>query len=123
MARFFAMLAGGGALGGVRILPQDLVRSLTVPRPGSDEIDDVQGIVVRIGAGFWLSRNSQPENLGRLIGTNPNAFGHPGAGCSIGWADPNKGIAVAILHNRMVQPPATSQDPIRAAVTAAFGAD
>ena len=27
------------------------------------------------------------------------------------------------LHNRMVQPPATSQDPIRAAVTAAFGAD
>ncbi len=123
MARFFAMLAGGGALGGVRILPQDLVRSLTVPRPGSDVIDDVQGIVVRIGAGFWLSGNSQPENLGRLIGTNPIAFGHPGAGCSIGWADPDKGIAVAILHNRMVQPPATSQDPIRAAVTAAFGAD
>ena len=123
MARFFAMLAGGGALGGVRILPTDLVRALTVPRPGSDDVDDVQGIVVRIGAGFWLSGNSQPENLGRLIGTNPNAFGHPGAGCSIGWADPDKGIAVAILHNRMVQPPATSQDPIRAAVTAAFGAD
>ncbi len=123
MARFFAMLANGGALGGVRILPQDLVKTFTVPRPGSDDIDDVQGIVVRIGAGFWLAGNSQPENLGRLIGTNPNAFGHPGAGCSIGWCDPDKRIAVAILHNRLVQPPATSQDPIRAAVTAAFGAD
>ena len=123
MAHFFAMLANGGALGGVRLLPEDLVRTFTVPRPGSDQIDDVQGIVVRIGAGFWLAGNMQPENLGRLIGTTPNAFGHPGAGCSIGWADPDRRIAVAILHNRMFVPPATSQDSIRAAVTAAFGAD
>ncbi|MFO1028252.1 MAG: serine hydrolase domain-containing protein [Acetobacteraceae bacterium] len=123
MARFFAMLANGGKLGDVRILPTDLVRSFTTPRPGSDAIDDVQGIVVRIGAGFWLAGNTQPENLGRLIGTNPNAFGHPGAGCSIGWADPDRRLAVAILHNRMTLPPATSQDPIRAAVTTAFGAD
>ena len=36
---------------------------------------------------------------------------------------PDKALAVAILHNRMCQPPATSQDPIRAAVTAAFGPD
>jgi len=93
------------------------------PRPGSTEIDDVQGSVVRIGVGFWLSGNSEPENLGRLIGTNPNAFGHPGAGCSIGWADPDKGIAVVIPHDRMVRPPTASQDPIRAAMTAAFGAD
>jgi CubicO group peptidase (beta-lactamase class C family) len=123
MARFFAMLANGGALGGARILPAELVRAFAAPRPGSDDIDDVQGIVVKIGAGFWLSGNTQPENLGRLIGTNPNAFGHPGAGCSIGWAEPDKALAVAILHNRMCQPPATSQDPIRAAVTAAFGPD
>ena len=122
MARFFAMLANRGTLGTARILPRDLVSSFTVPRPGSDEVDDVQGIVVRIGAGFWLSGNSQPENLGRLIGTSANAFGHPGAGCSVAWADPDRGIAVAILHNRMCLPPATSQDPIRAAVTAAFGA-
>lgn len=123
MARFFAMLANRGTLGGVRILPDDLVRTFTVPRPASEQIDDVQGIAVRIGAGFWLAGNSQPENLGRLIGTNPNAFGHPGAGCSIGWADPDRKIAVAILHNRMCLPPATSQDPIRAAVTAAFGTE
>ncbi len=123
MARFFAMLANGGELGGIRIMPADLVKTFTDPRPGSDDVDDVQGIVVRIGAGFWLSGNSQPENLGRLIGTNPNAFGHPGAGCSIAWADPDRRLSVAILHNRMSLPPATSQDPIRAAVTAAFGAD
>lgn len=123
MARFFAMLANGGMLAGVRVLPQDLVSTFTRRRPDSDQVDDVQGIPVQIGAGFWLSGNTQPENLGCLIGRNPNAFGHPGAGCSIGWADPDRRIAVAILHNRMMLPPATAQDPIRAAVTAAFGAD
>lgn len=122
MARFFAMLANEGTLGGARILPRELVGSFAVPRPGSDEMDDVQGIAVRIGAGFWLSGNSQPENLGRLIGSSASAFGHPGAGCSIAWADPETRTAVAILHNRMCLPPATSQDPIGAAVTAAFGA-
>ncbi|MGE0226140.1 MAG: serine hydrolase domain-containing protein, partial [Acetobacteraceae bacterium] len=115
MARFFAMLANGGMLAGVRVLPQDLVSTFTRRRPDSDQVDDVQGIPVQIGAGFWLSGNTQPENLGCLIGRNPNAFGHPGAGCSIGWADPDRRIAVAILHNRMMLPPATAQDPIRAA--------
>ncbi len=120
MARFFAMLANGGALGGTRLLPEALVRSFIEPRPETEVADDVQGIPVRIGAGFWLSGNAQPENLGRLIGTNPNAFGHPGAGCSLGWADPDRRLGVAIMHNRMVQPPALSQDPIRAAIDAAF---
>jgi len=123
MARFFALLANGGALRDARLLPEETVKNFSVSRPATDEIDDVQGIVVRIGAGFWLSGNTQPENLGRLIGTSPNAFGHPGAGCSIGWCDPDTKTAVAILHNRMCLPPATSQDPIRAAVTAAFGGE
>jgi CubicO group peptidase (beta-lactamase class C family) len=122
MARFFAMLANGGALGGVRLLPEDLVRSFSVPRPGSDLPDDVQGIPLRIGAGFWLGGNSQPENLGRQIGRNPHAIGHPGAGGSIAWADPDKRIAVSISHNRMFLPPNTAQDPIRQVVTDAFGA-
>lgn len=122
MARFFAMLANGGQLGGVRILPEALVNTFSEPRPGTDQVDDVQGITLRIGAGFWLGGDAQPGNLGRLIGTNPRALGHPGAGCSLAWADPDKRIAVAIMHNRMCLPPAVSQDPIRQAVTAAFGA-
>jgi CubicO group peptidase (beta-lactamase class C family) len=123
MARFFAMLANGGALDGVRILPAALVSSFSTPFPGSDDRDDVQGITLRIGAGFWLGGNLQPENLGRQIGRNPRAIGHPGAGGSIAWADPDKRIAVAILHNRMFLPPNTAQDPIRQAITVAFGAE
>jgi CubicO group peptidase (beta-lactamase class C family) len=123
IARFFAMLANGGALDGVRILPEPLVQTFSQVRPDSDKPDDVQGIPLRNGAGFWLGGNSQPENLGRQIGLNPRAIGHPGAGGSIAWADPDKRLAVAICHNRMFLPPNTAQDPIRQAVTAAFGTD
>jgi CubicO group peptidase (beta-lactamase class C family) len=123
IARFFAMLAKGGALDDVRILPEPLVQTFSQLRPDSDKPDDVQGIPLRIGAGFWLGGNSQPENLGRQIGHNPRAIGHPGAGGSIAWADPDKRLAVAICHNRMFLPPNTAQDPIRQAVTVAFGAD
>ena len=117
------MLANGGALDDVRILPEPLVQTFSQLRPDSDKPDDVQGIPLRIGAGFWLGGNSQPENLGRQIGHNPRAIGHPGAGGSIAWADPDKRLAVAICHNRMFLPPNTAQDPIRQAVTVAFGAD
>jgi len=123
MARFFAMLANGGTLGGVRLLPEDLVKTFSVPRQDWESPDDVHGIALRIGAGFWLGGNTQPANLGRQIGNNPRAIGHPGAGGSIAWADPDKRYAVAICHNRMFVPPNASQDPIRQAVTMAFGAD
>ena len=42
---------------------EELVKTFSVPRPGSDKPDDVQGIPLRIGAGFWLGGNTQPENL------------------------------------------------------------
>jgi CubicO group peptidase (beta-lactamase class C family) len=123
MARFFAMLANGGALDGVRLLPENLVKTFSDPRPDADKPDDVHGIPLRIGLGFWTGGNTQPENLGRQIGNNLRAIGHPGAGGSIAWADPDKRLAVSIAHNRMFVPPNTAQDPIRRAITTAFGAD
>jgi CubicO group peptidase (beta-lactamase class C family) len=123
MARFFAMLANGGALDGVRILPEALVKTFSIPRPDAEQPDDVHGVPLRIGAGFWLGGNLESANLGRIAGKNPRVIGHPGAGCSIAWADPDQRIAVSISHNRMCLPPATAQDPIRQVITEAFGAE
>jgi CubicO group peptidase (beta-lactamase class C family) len=116
------MLANGGALGGVRILPEALVQTFSQLRPASDQPDDVQ--VFRCasvpGSGWAGTRNTK---ILAVNGDNPRAIGHPGAGGSIAWAVPDKRLAVAICHNRMFLPPNTAQDPIRQAVTEAFGAD
>ncbi len=123
MARFFAMLADGGALDGVRLLSAARVKNFSIARPDADQPDDVHGIPLRIGAGFWTGGNTQPANLARLIGNNTHAIGHPGAGGSLAWADPDARLAVSICHNRMFVPPNPGLDPIRAVITASFGID
>jgi CubicO group peptidase (beta-lactamase class C family) len=49
----------------------------------------------RIGLGFMLS---QP---GAEFGPNEGAFGHPGAGGSVAFADPKARVGFAYVMNRM----------------------
>lgn len=104
-ARFWAMLAQGGALDGVRLLSEDRVRSFSSIRDNGDEPDPVMfGIPIPISiGGYWLG--------GHRV-TSERAIWHPGAGGSIGWADPDNQLAVAICHNRMFNTRAPEDDPI-----------
>jgi CubicO group peptidase (beta-lactamase class C family) len=98
-SRFFAMLANGGELDGVRLLSEDHVRSLTQPRRNPDELDrnlGGGGVIappISIG-GYWLTDPT--------AGNGPNMLCHGGAGGSIGWADLDRRLGAAICHNRMV---------------------
>jgi CubicO group peptidase (beta-lactamase class C family) len=99
-ARFWAMLANGGQLNGVRILSEERVASFAAPRPHFEDADPVFfGMKVPIGwAGFWLGgAEAPPVSAPR----NMRALCHPGMGGSIGWADPDLKLAVAFCHNRM----------------------
>ena len=99
-ARFWAMLANGGQLGGVRLLSEERVASFAAPRPHFDDADEVFfGMKVPIGwAGYWLGgAEAPPVSAPR----NMRALCHPGMGGSIGWADPDLKLAVAFCHNRM----------------------
>jgi CubicO group peptidase (beta-lactamase class C family) len=99
-ARFWAMLANGGQLGGVRLLSEERVASFAAPRPHFEDADPVFfGMKVPIGwAGFWLGgAEAPPVSAPR----NMRALCHPGMGGSIGWADPDSKLAVAFCHNRM----------------------
>ncbi len=50
---------------------------------------------MRFGLGFMLRQDLIP------LGPNPRAFGHPGAGGSIGFADPDAGIGFGFTMNQM----------------------
>ena len=62
--------------------------------PHSEGNDAVLMIPSRVGLGYAL-----PPMLGERCG--PSAFGHPGAGGSLGFADPDAGVAFGYVMNRM----------------------
>lgn len=92
VARIYGALACGGELDGVRLLqPKIIERARTEASSGPDF---VLGRPTRFGLGFQLT---QPE---RTLGTSPRSFGHFGAGGSVGFADPDAGLAFAYTMNR-----------------------
>jgi CubicO group peptidase (beta-lactamase class C family) len=107
-ARFWAMLANGGTLCGERLLSEERVRSFAQPRKHFDDPEPVfGGCPMPIGwAGFWLGAET---GIVAAAG-NPRTLCHPGAGGSIGWADPERKLAVAYCHNRMANPPLQGPD-------------
>jgi len=109
-ARFWALLANGGALDGVRILSPGRVGTFNTPRPNSEEKDPVMfDIPLPLGiAGYWLGGPYPPVCSAR----SPRALCHPGAGNSIGWADPDTRLAVSICHNRMRNPRGIEEDSV-----------
>jgi CubicO group peptidase (beta-lactamase class C family) len=111
-ARFFAMLANGGELDGVRLLSEDRVRSLTVPRANRDEIDATFGSPLNLGIGALHLGGESPPSV-PVIGRNPHTICHHGAGGSVGWADTDAHLAVAICHNRMFDVPAPAGNPLQ----------
>ena len=52
----------------------------------------------RFGLGCMLD---QPEVANATYGTGPRAFGHPGAGGSIGFADPERDVAFGFVTNNL----------------------
>jgi CubicO group peptidase (beta-lactamase class C family) len=61
-------------------------------------MDRVFQIPTAFSAGFM----KDPRNAGRkLFGASPTAFGHPGAGGSNAFADPENRISFAYVMNQM----------------------
>lgn len=123
-ARFWAMLANGGELDGVRILSTATVDTFNTPRANSDELDPVMfNIPLPIGSGgFWLGGPNPPVAAAK----HARAICHPGQGGSIGWADPQLKLAVAICHNRLFNASSIADDsilPIANAVREALGVE
>jgi len=100
LARFWAILANRGELNGKRLLSTERVTMATQMRPGGTLPDPVFfGMPMPLSqGGFWMYDGKSPLTLALASTT---AIGSPGAGGSLGWADPRTGLAVAYCHNRM----------------------
>lgn len=80
-----------------------LVDAVTLGRMSGVESEGPDRILVyptRFTQGFMKTIDNGALNSARL-GPNPEAFGHVGAGGSIGMADPTAGVAIGYAMNRM----------------------
>jgi CubicO group peptidase (beta-lactamase class C family) len=98
MARFYAALAAGGALDGVRILRRETVaRMVQVEVDG--EVDATFDVPVRRGLGFELGGLADPRRHWPGSTSTVNTFWHGGFGSSVCWGDPDLDLAMAFLSN------------------------
>lgn len=90
LARFYAALIG--EVDGHRILKPDTLAAATAEQ--ATGIDRILRIPVRIGTGFGLPT---PD----MFWYSPTAFGFPGLGGSLGFADPATGLAFGYVMNHI----------------------
>jgi CubicO group peptidase (beta-lactamase class C family) len=84
IARFYAGLLGGGELDGVRVLSQGAVAAMTSPQATGR--DRLLGMEVSWGLG---------------VGLEDGCWGMGGIGGSLGWANPDRGLAFAYATTRI----------------------
>lgn len=93
LARLYGALARGGETQGVRVMPAAQIAACYAQE--SRGPDEVLLVSTRFSPGFMLS---QP---GEEMGPSPRAFGHPGAGGSLGFADPDARVGFGYTMNKM----------------------
>jgi len=94
MARFYACLANGGELDGVRLLEAETVAEATACQV-EVERDGTMGVPSRYALGFGCG-GTPWDKYGSL--SPLETFGHGGLGSIVGWADPG-GVAMAYVTN------------------------
>jgi CubicO group peptidase (beta-lactamase class C family) len=120
LAKFYSMLANGGKADGQTFFSGETLKWMKTTL--SDGVDRVFQIPTAFSAGFMKDATklqgaavSSPPNSERRIGNRPSlvtsrlfgpsrtSFGHPGAGGSHAFADPDNKIAFAYVMNQMEQ--------------------
>ena len=91
LARMYGAIANGGRIDGTQFLSPELVAGLT----GRRSLRPDGNLVIPLA--FHLGYHRLPMDV--IPG-----FGHVGLGGSLGWADPDSGLAFGFVHNRLLTP-------------------
>ncbi|MDA0366295.1 MAG: serine hydrolase [Chloroflexi bacterium] len=97
LARMYAALANGGAIDRVRLVAPECIAGMQTLQ--TNGVDLVLGGPMRKSAGFFLG--VEVNGAHGPMGPRETAFGHPGAGGSIAFCDPDVNLAVAVTVNKM----------------------
>lgn len=110
-ARFWSILANRGELDGKRLLSAERVDAACMPRSGNALPDPVYfGAPMTLSqGGYWMHSATTSFTA---PATGDRTICVPGAGASLGWADPDTGLAVAFCHNRMSRPKTPADHPL-----------
>ena len=100
LAKFYAMLALGGVWRGRRYFAEKSIGWMTARL--SQGFDKVLQLDTSFSAGFMMDPlAASGKKIRSLLGPSLRAFGHPGAGGSLGYADPENGIGFGYVMNQM----------------------
>ncbi len=98
----YKVLANGGSHNGVTLLSADYIDKMRRVSTAT-QIDATLLVPTRFASGFMKSMDNRAhkggEHMTSIIGEG--AFGHVGAGGSIGFADPDHGLAFSYTMNKM----------------------
>jgi len=98
LAGMYTPLACGGRVGAVELVDRDTLQAMAMVESEGD--DRVLLIPTRFAAGFMKSIDNRAGDSA-VLGPNPTAFGHAGAGGSIGMADPTARVAIGYVMNQL----------------------
>jgi CubicO group peptidase (beta-lactamase class C family) len=110
IARVYAALADGGTVDGVRVVDSGALADAVTQQVYGDDL--VLRRPSRFGLGFQLTQRERP------LGPGVRAFGHFGAGGSLGFCDPDASLAFGYVTGQMG--PRWQNPRNRALIDAAF---
>ena len=93
LAKIYGGMASGGKIEGTQIFDSSVLKPLSARQSWSD-----CDAVVRKPLGF---SQGFVKDLPSLFSPNTEMFGHPGAGGSVGFADPVTGVGMSYVMNKM----------------------
>ena len=100
LAKFYAMLASGGTWDGRAFFKKETMEWMSTRL--TQGFDPVLQRELSFSAGFMMDPIGEDGQKNRfLLGPSPSAFGHAGAGGSLGFADPEQGIGFGYVMNQM----------------------
>jgi CubicO group peptidase (beta-lactamase class C family) len=107
LAKIYGAHANGGEVEGVRLVSSGRIPHMQ--RIYVDTPDRVIFMPIRKGIGFFMGGRTNGAH--GATGPRESAFGHPGAGGSIAFADPEAGLSIAVTINQM-QTTLTAEGPV-----------